>query len=122
MFQNKIHPNFKLNGRHFSKDELLVLANSYSHSYFEYEQECGHFLMKWLDESDSLEVQTSGTTGKSKLIKINKIAMVNSAIATGKFLQLSDGNSALCCLPVKYIVGKMILVCAMVLGLELDFV
>lgn len=122
MIWTNIHPNFKLNGRHFSKEELIALAISYSNSYFEYEQECGQFLSKWLDENDSLEVQTSGTTGKPKLIKIKKSAMVNSAIATGNFLKLSTGNSALCCLPVKYIAGKMMVVRAMVLGLELDLV
>lgn len=122
MFQHKIHPSFKLNGKSYSKEELIVLANSYCDSFYEYEQECGQFLFKWLDEKDTLEVQTSGTTGKPKIIKINKLAMVNSAIATGEFLQLSAGNSALCCLPVKYIAGKMMLVRALILGLEIDLV
>src|SRR6476620_4320154 len=109
MFQYKIHPSFKLNGRSYSKEALVVLANSYCDSFYEYEQECGQFLSKWLDEMDTLEVQTSGTTGNPKIIKINKLAMVNSAIATGEFLQLSAGKSALCCLPIKYIAGKMML-------------
>jgi len=122
MFQNKIHPNFKLNGRSFSIHEFLILAKTYVESYFEYEQECGQFLTNWLDTNDCIEVQTSGTTGKPKVIKINKLAMINSAIATGKFLQFSAGDSALCCLPVKYIAGKMMLVRAMVLGLEIDLV
>ncbi len=122
MLGTNIHPKFRLNGKSFSKEALVALAHSYKQSYFEYEQECGQFLSKWLDANDTIDVQTSGTTGKPKIIKIKKLAMVNSAIATGEFLQLSAGNSALCCLPVKYIAGKMMLVRAMVLGLELDLV
>jgi O-succinylbenzoic acid--CoA ligase len=48
--------------------------------------------------------------------------MVNSAIATGDFFDLKPGNSALQCLPVKYVAGKMMLVRAMILGLDLEFV
>lgn len=122
MIWTNIHPNFKLNGRYFSTEELVALAISYEKSKFEYEQEWGQFLTKWLDKNDSLEVQTSGTTGKPKVMKVLKQAMINSAKATGDFLQLKASDLALCCLPVKYIAGKMMLVRAMVLGLELDLV
>jgi len=122
MSWNNIHPNFKLNGQSFSKEELLVLTNSFINSDLEYEQESGQFILNWLDDHDFVQVQTSGTTGKPKLIKVAKQAMVNSAIATGDFLHLTAGDTALCCLPVKYIAGKMMLVRSMVLGLELDLV
>ena len=46
--------------------------------------------------------------------------MVNSAIATGDFFNLEPSKSALLCLPVQAISGKMMLVRAMILGLELD--
>jgi O-succinylbenzoic acid--CoA ligase len=48
--------------------------------------------------------------------------MFNSAIATGYFFNLKEATTALCCLPVKYIAGKMMLVRAMVLGWDLDIV
>ena len=48
--------------------------------------------------------------------------MVNSAIATGDFFELEPGDKALHCLPTQYIAGKMMLVRAFMLGLELDFV
>lgn len=46
--------------------------------------------------------------------------MVNSARATGRFFDLPAGTTALHCLPVDYIAGKMMLVRAMVLGWEID--
>ena len=46
--------------------------------------------------------------------------MVNSAINTGDFFNLEPGDRALLCLPARYIAGKMMLVRAMILGLELD--
>jgi O-succinylbenzoic acid--CoA ligase len=48
--------------------------------------------------------------------------MVDSALATGDFFDLQPGNKALHCLPVKYVAGKMMLVRAMILGLDLEFV
>jgi O-succinylbenzoic acid--CoA ligase len=65
---------------------------------------------------------TSGSTGEPKTVIVKKQAMVNSAIATGDFFDLKPGNSALQCLPVKYVAGKMMLVRAMILGLDLEFV
>ncbi len=48
--------------------------------------------------------------------------MVNSALATANFFDLTSGDTALNCLPVKYIAGKMMFVRAFVLGLDMDFV
>ncbi|WP_336622138.1 AMP-binding protein [Flavobacterium paronense] len=62
------------------------------------------------------------TTGAPKTISVSKQAMVDSALATGDFFELQPGNKALQCLPVKYVAGKMMLVRAMILGLDLEFV
>src|SRR5690606_9833108 len=59
---------------------------------------------------------------KPKTIQVKKQAMVNSAIATGDFFNLTPGNKALHCLPSNYISGKMMLIRAMILGLELDII
>ncbi|MBN4085356.1 AMP-binding protein, partial [Flavobacteriaceae bacterium AH-315-B10] len=63
-----------------------------------------------------------GSTGQPKKIKLQKQAMVNSAIATGDCFSLKAGDKALHCLPTQFIAGKMMLVRAIVLGLELDVV
>tara|TARA_B110000881_G_scaffold188802_1_gene178990 strand:- start:1604 stop:2473 length:870 start_codon:yes stop_codon:yes gene_type:complete len=51
-----------------------------------------------------------------------KQAMVNSALATGDHFGVQIGDRALHCLSADFIAGKMMLVRAMILGLELDIV
>ncbi len=88
----------------------------------EWERQIYLFVRDWLDDSIlSIQVTTSGSTGKAKIISINKEAMVKSAIATGEFLGLQEQNSALLCLPTQFIAGKMMLVRAFVLGLDLYY-
>ncbi|OEK08636.1 O-succinylbenzoic acid--CoA ligase [Flavivirga aquatica] len=118
----KIHPRFKLNGFHYTFESLLKVANNFVEKGKPYEQVIGQFLSNWLDNNNFVIVYTSGSTGKPKPISIQKKAMVNSALATGHFFKLESGNSALHCLPSNFIAGKMMLVRALVLGLELDLV
>ena len=117
-----VHNQFKLNGFHLNREDLCRVAYSFIKEGEEFEKPVGDFLLDWFDSKSYLEVHTSGSTGEPKLIKINKEAMVNSALATGDFFDLHPGNKALHCLPVKYVAGKMMLVRAMILGLDLDFV
>lgn len=117
---NKIHNRFRLNGYHYDFEDLKEVAYSYVKEGELYEKIIGEFLLDWLDDNDFLFSKTSGTTGKPKEIKIQKQYMVNSAIATGNFFDLNPGDTALHCLPANYIAGKMMLVRAMVLGLDMD--
>ncbi len=119
---NKIHNRFKLNGEHYTKNELKEAAYSFIKEGLPYEQAVGDFLLDWLDDNDFIKVKTSGSTGAPKTIKLKKQHMVNSAIATGDFFNITIGHKALLCLPVSYIAGKMMLVRALILGLELDLV
>lgn len=119
-FHFDIHPNFKLNSERVNIKELLFKADNFISSNIDYQKDIGFFINNWFNKSSYLIVKTSGTTGKSKEIKIEKKAMINSAIATGEFFNLREGSKTLCCLPVKYIAGKMMLVRAMVLGWEID--
>lgn len=119
---DKIHLKFKLNGIKYNHDQLKEVAYSLIKEGEQYERVTGNFLLDWLDEKTYVKVQTSGSTGKPKIINLSKQAMVNSSIATGNYLKLKPGNTALHCLPSNYIAGKMMLVRAMILGLELDLV
>jgi len=119
---NRIHKSFKLNGNYYTHEDLKELAYSFIKEGETYEKEIGNFLIDWLSEKDFLFVKSSGSTGKPKIIEIFKQSMVNSALATGDFFNLKPGNKALLCLPCSYIAGKMMLVRAMVLGLEIDCV
>ncbi|SHJ19966.1 AMP-binding protein [Flavobacterium haoranii] len=117
-----IHNLFKINGFHPTTETLFQLSYSFIKEGEDFEKQIGNFLLDWLDNKDFIETETSGSTGKPKLIKMQKQAMVNSAIATGNFFDLHPGNKALHCLPTKYIAGKMMLVRAIILGLEIDLV
>jgi O-succinylbenzoic acid--CoA ligase len=119
---DKIHARFKLNNIHYDFEELKEVAYSLIKEGAPFEKNMGDFLLDWLNHDNYIKVKTSGSTGLPKLMKVNKQAMVNSAIATGDYFKMEPGDSALLCLPTHYIAGKMMLVRAMILGLELDFV
>ncbi|AYN00233.1 long-chain fatty acid--CoA ligase [Chryseobacterium sp. 3008163] len=68
------------------------------------------FLEEWLSDSETVKVQTSGSTGTPKIFEIEKKKMLNSAKMTCDFLGLKGNDSALVCLPVEYISGKMMVV------------
>jgi O-succinylbenzoic acid--CoA ligase len=117
-----VHNHFKLNGFHLNKEDLCRVAYSFIKEGEDFEKPVGDFLLDWFDSKSYIEMQTSGSTGIPKVIRVDKQAMVNSAIATGNFFELRSGNRALQCLPVKYVAGKMMLIRAIILGLDLDYV
>jgi O-succinylbenzoic acid--CoA ligase len=117
-----VHNQFKLNGFQLDKDDLCRVAYSFIKEGEDFEKPVGDFLLDWFDSKTYIEMQTSGSTGTPKIIKVDKQAMVNSALATGDFFGLHAGNRALQCLPVKYVAGKMMLIRSIILGLDLDYV
>ncbi|AWA29213.1 O-succinylbenzoic acid--CoA ligase [Flavobacterium magnum] len=117
-----VHNQFKLNGFHLDRDDLCRVAYSFIKEGDDFERPVGHFLLDWFDHNDFIEMNTSGSTGIPKVIRVEKQAMVNSALATGDFFELSPGDKVLNCLPVKYVAGKMMLVRGFILGLDMDFV
>ena len=104
--------SFKLNGVSYSLESLLSHSKANHKNFFQ-------FLKKWTDKSPDVELQTSGSTGVPKKLHISKNKMILSAKRTGTFLSLQPGDKALCCLPLDYIAGKMMVVRALVLGLDL---
>lgn len=77
------------------------------------------FLEEWFDGSDTLRVHTSGSTGTPKELWVEKQRMMNSACMTVDFLGLRPGDTALLCMALPYIAGKMVVVRAIVAGLNL---
>lgn len=117
-----LHPDFKLNRRSFtSKEELLLYVLNDLSTALKV-TDLYNFLSEWFDQNEFVTVKTSGSTGKPKKIQIKKEYMINSALATGNYFELFKETTALLCMPVKYIAGKMMLVRAMVLGWHLDLV
>lgn len=98
----------------------------FSQTNFDYHQITGikyqsltHFIEEWHLETEKVSVQTSGSTGTPKIIEVEKQKMLNSAQMTCDFLGLEKGNTALLCLPMDYISGKMMLVRAIERGLKI---
>ncbi len=118
----KVHSSFKFNGVAVSFDDLDEVSYSLIKEGHAYERDFGDFLLNWIDKEPTIQVQTSGSTGLPKTIVLEKQHMVNSALATGKYFNLEAGDSALLCLSGAYIAGKMMMVRAMMLGLELDVI
>ncbi|WP_027380990.1 AMP-binding protein [Chryseobacterium daeguense] len=85
----------------------------------EFDEKIKQFLEEWFSGSETVKVQTSGSTGIPKIFDIEKKKMVNSAVMTCNFLGLKEGDSALICLPVEYISGKMMIVRSLVKNLKL---
>ena len=69
-----------------------------------------NFLSEWNNDSDRVLVHTSGSTGKPKPMMVEKKRMLNSARITCDFLGLKPGDSALLCMSLDYIAGKMVVV------------
>ena len=68
------------------------------------------FLSEWNNDSDRVLVHTSGSTGKPKPMMVEKKRMLNSARITCDFLGLNPADSALLCMSLDYIAGKMVVV------------
>ncbi len=117
-----VHPSFKLNGFSLDRDDLCRLAYCFIKEGEDFEKPVGEFILDWFDSNDYIEMDTSGSTGIPKRIRVYKQSMVNSSIASGDFFELKPGDKVLNCLPVKYVAGKMMFVRSFVLGLEADFV
>ncbi len=77
------------------------------------------FLNEWHNDRPTVLVHTSGSTGKPKPLLVEKCRMEASARITCNFLGLQQGDTALLCMPLDYIAGKMMVVRALTCGLRL---
>ena len=80
------------------------------------------FLNEWHNDSPTVLVHTSGSTGEPKPMWVEKRRMEASARTTCDFLGLRRGDTALLCMPLDYIAGKMMVVRSLVCGLRLTVV
>ncbi len=112
---------YHLSGRSYSERELV----SFCHEKLEdtttkeFEKQIYQFILDWFSPRDYMTVKTSGSTGRPKEIRLLKKNMTASARATLSFFSLKPGDVVLHCLPMRYIAGKMMVVRALVGGLDL---
>ncbi len=81
--------------------------------------EVAEFLREWVAPQATVTVQTSGSTGTPKIMQVEKERMRASARMTCSFLGLKAGDTALLCMPLKYIGAKMMAVRSLEYGLDL---
>ena len=77
------------------------------------------FISEWNNGSDKVLVHTSGSTGDPKPMWVEKKRMEASARMTCDFLGLQPGDTALLCMPLDYIAGKMVVVRSIVRRLRI---
>ena len=80
------------------------------------------FLEEWNNPSPYVHVKTSGSTGAPKPMLVEKRRMLASARITCDFLGLRPGDTALLCMSLDYIAGKMMVVRSLERGLKLTTV
>lgn len=126
MFKNKRMQNktLTIEGITYTPKELFEISGKIilNPAEPEWKRDIFDFILDWMDDRDFVEVKTSGTTGDPKTIKLSKKRMIASAKLTGEYFDLLPENRILLSLPAKYIAGKMMIVRAIVLGLDLHFV
>ena len=116
----KIHKNFKLNSKDYNRQELVSFASNNLARNVSSLFDLSNLILEILNDESFISCKTSGSTGKPKVIRLEKKSLVNSACMTGAYFNLLPGHSAVSFLPMNFIAGKMMLVRAMVLGLDLS--
>jgi len=110
--RKNIHPSFALfwGGKSFGINEDLP-----GHPL----REVMSFITLWLNDSDTIQVKTSGSTGAPKSLNLSKKAMEASAQKTLDFFDLKPSQKTLLCMDLEHIGAKMMVVRALMGGLEL---
>lgn len=114
---------FRLEGRSFNREQLqdYCLELSGRPDLPDWEKRVLDFIIRFLDPSSGeITQKTSGTTGDPREHTLRRSSMIHSARRTLDFFGLKPGTRILLCLPVDYIAGKMMVVRALVGGLDLS--
>jgi O-succinylbenzoic acid--CoA ligase len=113
---------YTIDGRNYSREELRTFCHMKIHNGKnpDWYRKVFQFIQLFLDpDSGTMLQRSSGTTGDPKEFELQRQAMEASAIKTLWFFKLKPGDRVLLCLPVDYIAGKMMVVRALVGGLDL---
>ena len=113
---------YNIKGDSFNKADLLDYSKwQLSREIEEWRKEIFETILMWL-EKDTIEFQSSGSTGMPKKIFHSKESINESALLTANFFGLNQKSKLLLCLPARYVAGKMMIFRAFCMGCQLDFV
>jgi len=85
----------------------------------DFESRVKDFAWEWLSGKSSFEFQTSGLTGVPKLVVFSRKQMEASAELTQNTFDLKKGQTALLCLDPNFVAGKMMIVRALHIGMDM---
>lgn len=108
-----------LNGKTIALSDILSTTVK---TTTEFERDTIDFIKAWLSGQQTFTVHTSGSTGTPKPIIITREQMIGSARRTLQALNIKASQTALICLPTRYIAGKMMLVRALIGDLKMIIV
>lgn len=106
-------------GELITKDRVKSMLDAETGALPQYMSDLYAFLDEWFDERDYVTVQTSGSTGVPKTMHVSKEKMMGSAAITCRHLGLKAGDTALLCMNLRYIGAKMMVVRAILWGMNL---
>jgi len=121
MYQTDRTKQFLLmEGQRFSASEVSSeLKKGSAKKGSDFHLELFRFLEDWFDPSEEMIVHSSGSTGKPKPMVVKKKFMMQSACITCDFFGLESNDRILLCMSLNFIAGKMMVVRALVAGLDL---
>jgi o-succinylbenzoate---CoA ligase len=105
-----------LNGR------FVFIANILSQkerALSSFEEHTFAFVADWFAGKNEFEITTSGSTGTPKKIIITRDQMIASAMLTAQALALKTSQTCLVCIDTNFIGGRMMLVRAFTIGLQI---
>ncbi len=113
---------FLLDGVSYNREQLsdLCLIAGNDAGMPQWKKDVLAFISSFMDPgTGEIQQYTSGTTGDPKPYLLSRESMVISARKTLLFFKLKRGGKALLSLPIRYIAGKLMVVRALVGGLDL---
>ena len=109
----------QIEGIFYTHWEIAMIRMNIPTDKQSFRQELFTFLSEWFNHQPTVLVHTSGSTGKPKPMRVEKERMMESACLTCSFLGLKENDTALLCMPLQYIAGKMVVIRSLVAGLNL---
>ncbi|MFT7249360.1 MAG: O-succinylbenzoic acid--CoA ligase [Arcticibacterium sp.] len=85
----------------------------------DYFEKVKDFVLLWESGVQTLEVQTSGSTGEAKIIKLNRNQILASVEQTKNAFHLNEEHLFICNLSINHIAGKLMIIRALTLNSEL---
>jgi O-succinylbenzoic acid--CoA ligase len=111
-----MHPEFQIDGHGYD----AFLAKTGLQGEAEIAQ---NLIRQWAEGDETFAFFSSGaTTGKPKTLEFSRTQIIDSCIATQRFLQLKPRDTALLALPLGFTGGRMMLFRALVCGFRLHLI